>query len=773
MGKTNKIIFILFIASFMSACSSTKYVGKEEFLLERVNVKVDDHHVNRTELKRTVRQKTNTRILGASRFHLWMYNLSGRNESKNINKWLRRIGEAPVIYSPFLTEQSTERMKSYLMNKGYYDAEITDTAVFKRRKAFVTYRVKAGPLTTVNHISFKNRTQNNVNRIAEQSGLQETYYRDTVSTLLHTGMPLDMDVLDQERDRITQMLREKGYFNFSKQFIQFFADSSTVDNQRVADLFVRIVENTVDTTVYKRYFVQDIVIDFDYDPLLNVNRTDTLINTLLYDGYRIYYREKLKIRPKVITETIQIHRMELYNVQQVLETYTRLQALNLFRFINIEFREIEGEGEVKALNCIVQLTPLKRQSYNVFVEGTNTSGNFGVGGNFVYSHRNLFKGGENFSVGVWGTLKKEQLEEKKIFNTHELGAEVKFVTPQFWLPLFRMPNFRRDYAPKTSISIAYSYENTPYYTRSVANARFGYLWRKADKKWRYNVDVVDLNYVWMKNIDQDFLDTLKNEYIKSAYKDHMILSAVFTGVYTDQLIGSTASSYNYFRMNLESSGNFLWAIDRLSGRKRKGSIVDDAYYTWLGVQYAQFIKADAEYRYNWQINKANTLVWRFFIGCGYPYGNMKVMPFEESYYSGGANDQRAWQVRTLGPGSFQAENGYPNSVGDFKLAANMEYRFKLFWLLEGALFVDAGNVWNISRKENRQGTKLTAGFLEQIAIGTGAGLRINANYFLLRFDWGFKVKDPAQSKGKRFVLFDKTAGGFKHSVFNIAIGYPF
>ena len=764
---------MLFIFSFIYACSPVKYVEKEDYLLERVNVCMGEHPVNRAGLKRTIRQKPNMRILGISRFHLGLYNLSGRDESKKINQWLRRIGEAPVVYSPFLTGQSIERMESYLRNRGYYKANVTDSVWFKRRKAFVQYKVDMGPLTVMEDVVFRSRSLN-VNSLSEKSGLLGAYYRDTVSTLLKTGDPLDMEVLDKERERITRMLREKGYFNFSKNFIQFFADSSSSQGKDIAQLFVRVIENAIDTNVYQRYFVQNIYIDFDYDPLLNVSGADTLVNRMDYNGYTILYRDKLKIKPKMITETIQISRMELYNAQQVLETYSRLQALNLFRFINVEFKEVEGGGEVRTLDCVIQLTPLKRQFYTVFVEGTHTSGNLGVGGNFTYNHRNLFKGGENLSIGFWGTLKKGQLDRRgNIFNTHEIGAEIKLVTPQFWLPFFQMQHFRRDYAPKTAVSISSRNENTPYYTRFVANASFGYLWRKSDKHWRYNLNIAEMNYVWMKRVDQEFMDSIKNDYIKSAYKTHMILSSVFSVVYTDQDIRRPENNSNYFRVNVESSGNLLWSIDRMSNRSREGESGGDRYYTCLGVRYAQFLKADAEYRFNWYINRANSLVWRFFIGCGYPYGNMRALPFEESYYSGGANDLRAWQVRMLGPGSFpQPLYSFPNSVGDFKLAANMEYRFKLVWLLEGALFVDTGNVWNINSIENRADAKLSPDFYKQLAVGTGAGVRVNANYFLLRFDWGFKMRDPMKLEGNRFVLFTKD-GGLKNSVFNVAIGYPF
>ncbi|MDR1273194.1 MAG: BamA/TamA family outer membrane protein [Odoribacteraceae bacterium] len=775
METPNKITFFLFISLFACACSPLKYVGEEEYLLDRARVTSDSHELKRADLKKGIRQKPNTRLLASVRFHLWLYNLSGRDTSRRLNRWLRGIGEAPVIYSPLLAGRSVRQMELALQNEGYYRANVSDTVYFKKRRARVEYRVHAGQRTSIESVSFRSRSRSDANRVAERTGLLDVYYRDTTATTLHPGQPLDIDLLDSERERITEALRAKGYYNFSKNFIQFIADSTR--GGEGASLAVRIADNTNDTNLFRRYFVRDIRIDLDYDQLATMNGADTVTSRLNYNGYTIIYRDGLKINPKVIVETIQINKNELYNIQQVLETYSRLQALNLFRLVSIEFKEGEGESPVKPLDCTIRLTPLKRQSYNVSVEGTNTSGNLGIGGNFTYNHRNLFKGGEDFSIGVWGTVKKERLREGAgIFNTREIGAEVKFVTPQFWMPVFWMKNFRRDFAPRTLLSFSYGFEDTPYYTRSIVSARFGYLWRKADKRWRYGLNIADMNYVQMNNVESSFIDSLKNEYIKSAYTDHMILSAVFTATYTDQLLTRKESSYNYFRVNVESSGNLLWAIDKAAGRTRQNVVANDYYYKCLGVRYAQFVKMDAEYRYHWSMSRGNSLVWRFMAGCGYPYGNMKVLPIEEAYYCGGANDLRAWQARTLGPGSFlSANNGrrwYPNSVGDFKLAANVEQRFALFWLLEGAIFVDAGNVWNVHPKEDRAGSRLTSEFYKQVAIGTGAGLRLNANYFLLRFDLGIKVKDPTRAGGDRFVLFNRH-GGLRRSVFNIAIGYPF
>lgn len=766
-----KVLFVFLIYNFSSSCSSTKYVGENEYLLENVKVKLEGKQVNKSEIKKNIRQKPNTRILGVARFHLGLYNLSGRNGQKRLNKWLRSIGEAPVIYSDFMTDRSGAQIELYLHNKGYFNVSVRDTVLLRKKKAYVEYRVTPGPVTIMQDIRFTDPYNYLANELSDSVSLMQLVLEDSLRSLLKPGQPLDVEILDKERERITKMLREKGYFNFSKKFIQFYADTSFSETPDVARMLLNIPKNPIDTNAYETFRIRDVHINFDYDPLLILTHADSAYVDTTYREYGIVYYNKLKVAPKLIIETIQFKEGELYNIQKVIDSYARLQALSLFKFINIVFKETKGAQGEKLLTCEVQLSPIKRQSYNVFLEGTHNSGNIGVGGNLTYNHRNLFRGAENLSISVWGALKKEQLNEKgKIFSTTEIGTELKLITPQFWMPIFRMKDFRRNYAPKTSVSLSYSFEHTPFYSRRVAGAKFGYLWRKGDKRWRYNFDLIDFNYVLMHRVDSGFVAGLKNEYIKSAYTDHMIFSADFSAIYTDQII-NTKSSYNYFRGNLETSGNFLLALDKVIGAT-KTTDNGERYYKALGVRYAQYVKADGEYRFNHYVNNANTVVYRVFLGCGYPYGNMKVLPFEEAFYGGGANGIRAWQARTLGPGSYVAEDKYPNSVGDFKLEANVEYRFKLFWLLEGALFLDAGNIWNINRFEDRKGTMLTTGFYKQIAVGTGGGLRLDANFFLLRFDLGIKMCDPSKPEKQRFVLFDN-GKWLKNTVFNIAIGYPF
>lgn len=760
VGVLCSFIWILF------SCSSVKYVPEDDYLLNKNRIHLYSDELSSSELKKIVRQSPNTTILGLFRFHLGLYNLSGRNESRKLNKWLRSIGEAPVIYDSVAKERTISQMELYLQNKGFYESRVRDSVVLKKRRAEVHYRIETPRSTRINEVCFF--TSKNDEMLSEDrriNRVKQLIKEDSVHSLLKSGRRMDVELLEKERERITMMLKERGYYNFSKRYIHFYAD--TLKEPKKANLLVSLLDQGIDENVFRKFSIGDMIINLDYDPLLSSG--DEQYQEFVYQNCIIRYRDKLKINPKLIIESMLFKSGDVYNLKKVNESYSRLQTLGIFKFINILFEEDATDSN--KLLCRVRLTPSKRQSYNVFLEGTNNSGNIGVGGNFAYEHRNLFKGGENLTFDLWGALKKEQIAKDNFFNTTELGAEVKLVTPQFWLPVFRLEEFRRRYAPRTSVSFSYSNELTPFYKRSIVSSRFGYLWQQDKKRWKYGFDLIDLNYVFMNDVDQAFIDGLKSKSIQSAYTSHMILSSNFTTTYSNQTRGSKLS-HAYFRGNIETSGNFLNAVSQLANAPNKSDGNEERFYEIFHVRYAQFVKFDGEYRYHQYINKANTVVYRLFAGVGYPYGNMRVLPFEEAYFCGGANGIRAWNSRTLGPGTFDNEDNYPNSVGDFKLEANIEYRFKLFWLLEGALFMDAGNVWNINKVESRSETKLRSDFYRQIAVGTGIGVRLDVNFFLLRFDLGLKMIDPIQPKDRRFVLFNDN-GGFNRSVFNIAIGYPF
>ncbi|RUT77820.1 BamA/TamA family outer membrane protein [Ancylomarina longa] len=780
-------IFLLSLLLGTASCSTTKYVGEKEYLLNKMVLKVDDKSINTGELKKNIKQKPNLKILGVWRFHLGLYNLSGRNENKGFNKWLRRIGEEPVVYEEFQAKRSLKQIEIYLRKKGYYNSVVRDSVLYKHKKAKIYYYVTANQPYRYRNIyhkvdelpyHFLSESQNK-QELSDTSNLRKYVAADSLSSNIKSGLKVDSDILNEERIRISKLLKNQAYFNFSREYIHFMMDSTNKDHQM--DVFVGMKKPALSKATLK-YRINKLEIFTEYDSKL-VLMNDLVylseLDTMEYENAEFVFRKRMKIKPDVILSSILIKKGDLYNLNTVEQTYSRLQSLNQYKFVNVKFEEVHNtkSDSIGLLDCIIQLTPFNRQSYSVELEGTNSSGNIGFAGNFNYQHKNIFGGAEIFDVQLSNARETVKSSQQTDFNSSEYGIETKMSIPKFLLPFFNAEKFRKSYNPKTSFSLSYNYQQRPDYTRTIADASFGYFW-KSSKYLRHTFNLVELNFVDVKNLSDNFLGSINNLYIQNSFADHVIATSRYSLTYNDQNI-NLPGNYNYLRFNLEVAGNTLGAIDKVFGNSKTidyddNGNIEGSYYDFFGIRYAQYIKSDIEYRFNHRINKANTMVYRLFFGLGYPYGNLKVLPFEKSYFSGGANGLRAWQVRSLGPGSYVSEDAiYPNNTADLKLEANMEYRFKLVWVLEGALFLDAGNIWAISKKDDRKGADFQLNrFYKEIALGTGFGTRIDLKFILFRIDLGLKLRDPSLEESKRWIIAHRPFR-MNQLTFNIGIGYPF
>jgi outer membrane protein assembly factor BamA len=763
-------------------------VGENRYLLNRVVVKTNDKSIATSDLKRNVKQKPNMKILGFWKFHLGLFNLAGKDKSKGFNKWLRRIGEEPVLYEDFQTKRSSSQLKIYLQQKGYFNAEVRDSVAFKKKKARVYYFVDAKEPYRY-HSIYRGLNELPYNFLSpfqaesempDSTEIRKFIIADKENSNVKSGDKVDSDVLANERIRISKSFKNQGYFNFSREYIHFLMDSTSKNKQM--DVFVG-VKTPEDSSAIKKYRINQISIFTEYDTklmLLNDENYLNALDTMQYEGFNFIYKDKIKIKPDVILSSILIRKGEFYNLKSVEQTYSRLQSLNQFKFVNVKF-EVDPNSvnkPVADLNCIIQLSPYDLQSYSVELEGTNSWGNIGFAGNLNYQHKNLFGGAEILDLQLSIAKETYYSSDETDFNSTEYGIESKLSIAKFLLPLFSAEKFRKSYNPNTVFSLSYNYQERPDYTRTILDASFGYEW-KSTKYISHSFNLMELYFVDVKNVSDDFLSEISSLYIQNSFTDHVIPASSYSLVYNDQNINK-AGAYNYFKFNLETAGNTLNGLNKLLGRSKNITYdddgeVDETYYDFFGIRYAQYVKADFEYRYNQYINKANKMVYRILAGAGVPYGNYGVLPFEKSYVSGGASGIRAWQIGSLGPGSFVTDEDvdYPYNYADLKLEANLEYRFKLFWVLEGALFVDAGNIWALSSDDEREGAcfKLNR-FYKEIALGTGFGTRVDLSFILFRIDLGLKLRDPSADVEKSWVIAHRP---FKLSQlnFNIGIGYPF
>jgi outer membrane protein assembly factor BamA len=736
--------------------------------MSNIDYRIDNKQINKEELSSYVRQEENLKILGFIKFHLWLYNLSKKNKTKS---WFREIGEPPAIYDEVLINKSTSQIQQYLYNKGYYKAKVSSKVDLKKKKARATYIIETGNPYIIRNITYN----------IKDSRINDYFQANKDESLIKSGDIFDVDVLDQERSRITRLLNNKGFFKFMDEYIHFKIDSSLSSLQADIEMTIdnpRLSSDLSKETAHKQFYIKDYSINV-FTPQKGINSVNfqDFSDTTRLDGLTFFHKGRIPLKVKTIAKTIEMVPGDLYSKTKEERTQNNLYSIRQFKFVNIQFSEDQTSNDsLKGwLNGKIFLPIQVKQNYSFDIEGTNTSGNFGIAGNLNYQHRNLFKGGEIFDITLKGATER-QLTEGGTFVMNELGTVVKLSLPGFWLPV-NEKKLNLYSMPITSFSASYNFQERRDYTRTILNATLGYQW-KSSANISHSLNLVDLNSVYIYRIDPAFLEDIKNLYIKSSYTDHIISATSYSWIYNNQNI-KKKPDYQYFRMNLETAGNTLWVLSSLTGREKfnsedPSSEFNTTYYKLFNTRFAQYLKGDFEYRYGYRFDKYNSIATRAFFGIAFPYGNFNVVPFEKRYFTGGANGIRAWQVRTLGPGSYSEDSlDYPNQSADIKMEANIEYRFKLFWMIEGALFVDAGNVWAINRNDNREGAVFKFNkFYDEFAVGTGFGLRLVTNYFIVRTDLGLKLRDPALLPGERWIPGNRKFNSSDLNL-NIAIGYPF
>lgn len=758
-----QLLLLCYLSILLLSCRTTRYVPENEYLLDKVNITSTDSRVKPKDLRPYLKQKSNLKILGILRFHLGIYNMSGKNDEKGINKWLRKIGEAPVIYDEFENKKSIEELKKYLRNKGFTDAEIMDSVEYypNRKRAIVNFNVRPGVPYTIKNHSLK---------IYDRE-IDYMVRADSSKSIIKEGMLFDLDKLNDERTRIMQLLRSKGYYKFNVSDIVFNVDT-TVGRKQVIDTLV--IKNPMVTNEngklveqeHKRYQISDIYYITEYDPRKALNLQNNYLksmDTLQVKGRYFLYEDKIKIKPEILLNNTVFEPFQTYDYRKVSLTHTLLLQMPIIQYDNIRFYDKYEDGK-DYLDCYIQLTQAKSQSFSLDLEGTNSNGNIGAAATIGYQHRNLFKGAEIFnSQLVVGSETQTSLEDNTNFNSMLIGINNSLTYPKFIFPGFSS-RLQKKLKASTEFQASYNFQNRPDYTRYISQLGMRYNWQ-GESLWAKSLSVFDFNYVGIPYLSDSWWDRIKNTFERYSYEPHVISSWGITTVYNDQVRGQFRNN-RYLRLSAETSGNILNGIQAITHAPQDST----GSYLFLDVPISQYVKFDVDGVYNNYINEKNNVVYRLAIGVAYPYGNRKVLPFEKRYFAGGANSLRAWQVRSLGPGTF-SDTLNINQLGDIRLEANLEYRFKLVSIFEGAFFFDAGNIWTIyDYAEDQPGGVFRFNtFYKQIALGYGTGLRIDMSYFVFRFDFGVKLHDPQKAAGNRWV-FNPV---WRDTAFNFAIGYPF
>lgn len=731
--KLIKLYIALTALILLTACSATKFISDGDYLLDQVEVKSAQKDFNVSLLEPYVRQKANSKWFSLFKIPLATYSLSGTDTIRWINRTLKNIGEAPVVYDTVMAERSCEALRSAMSNMGYLHSEVELQTRHKGKKVRVTYILKPGEPYYLRNVRYD---------IADDS-IRALLDADRQYTL-RTGAPFTVERLDAERNRITNFLLENGYYKFNKDFIHFSADSAR--DSREIDLTLHLDK---------------------YRPNSNAPETLHPRYTIGTVSYASGDKGNIQLRPKVLQYNTAIIPGTPFSANALQKTYNSFARLKAIRYTNIKFSELP---DTSVLDCDIQVSTNKPHTLSFQPEGTNTAGDLGAAASLTYENRNIFHGSELFSIELRGAFEAiTGLEGYQNQDYEEYSVEAKLQFPRFVAP-FLSKTFRRRSTASSELSVAWDLQNRPEFHRRVFSTAWRYRWAEPRHHVSYRFDLLDLNYVYMPWISatfkHDYLDSVsnRNAILRYNYEDLFIMKMGFGITYNNDKLA--------LRANVETAGNLLGAFANMASFRKN----DVGQHTLFNIAYAQYVKFDFDFTKQIRFDTHNVLALHGAFGIAYPYGNSTVLPFEKRYFSGGANSVRGWGVRELGPGKFKGTDGridFINQTGDMKLDLSAEYRTFLFWKFDGAAFIDAGNIWTLrSYAEQPGGQFKISEFYKQIAVAYGVGLRLNFGYFILRFDMGMKAINPAYENHKEHYAFLNPDFGRDFS-FHFAVGLPF
>ena len=785
-----RVVLIAAVCIGCASCSVTRKIPDGQYLVQKVRIEDDKstprkERIRAAELERYVRQSPNKRFLGLN-VGVWLYEQANPDKHNWWNNCKRRIGQEPVLLDMDLTERSAKNLKVYMDSRGFLSSEATyevDTTS-RRKRASITYRTRQLLPYRIDSISYDFRDK----------FLEQIILPDTAHTLIRRGDIFDITRLNEERERIASYLKDRGYYNFSVNNIEYIAD--TLAGDHLVDLKVVVKqyltgydargEAVMDNhTVYR---IDRINIFPNYDPA--AARSDPhfrdRLDTLYYRGLNIVYEGKPNLRPSVLRQAVPLYPNYVYNADQVTRTYTDLMSLGYFRSTKVAFveqpRDVDitnivtyvGESADSTqtrytqegyLQCDILCTPALKQSFKVELEGSTTSSFYGLSATVGYQNRNIFRGAESFDIAFTGGYEFMKTPDARKRNATEFGVTTGLSFPRFLMP-FRTRRYRSVNQPKTKLEFSINFQDRPFYRRTLSSLGLTYMWSNA-RYSSFSLRPVDINVVDMGYLDDAFLEGTQNEYLKESFKTSFIAGLNFGYVFNNQLkhIGGNAT---LVRFNLETAGNLIDGLEHLFSKPVQGQ----SYYHIFGIRYSQYVRSDLSLSRKIMLGEKVALAGRIYAGVAWPYGNSDAMPFDRLFYAGGGNGMRGWAPRTLGPGTppRKTDTEYPMQLGDLKLEANLELRFPIWGILHGATFFDAGNVWYMnSKRYDADAIFHFRDFYKELGFNTGFGLRFDIKFVVLRLDWGVQLYNPGEPVGERWIHNFK----WRNMALNFGVGYPF
>ena len=796
--ELNKYLYICMLTLFVLSCGVSRHTPQGSYYLQGFTISEDDstsvnERISAYTFETYLQQLPNKRLLGMN-FYVWAYNLANPEKDNAWTRFLHSIGQEPIYYDEMLTKRGADNLKVYMNSQGYYASTTSfkvDTTSRKGR-AYVTYRVKQNkPYTIVSHdYSF------------HDSLLRDIVIRDTVSSLVKVGDVFNATVLDAERSRIANDLRKCGYYDFTTNNVAYIADTLAGDNSVTLRTIIKrhlagydakgmpIMQNNT------RYRVNDVNIISDFDPTIIMSDTAYLsrVDTTTFNNLNIIYEgRETNVRSKVLRQAVPIYANTYFNSTLVDETYNNLMSIGYFKSAKVTLKQSAEAGDsimmskynradtlstrspIGNLTCNILCTPALTQSIKLEAEGSSTASFYGLSLTAGYQNRNIFRGAEALNLAF--TTGYEYMKDKNASKRRatEMGVATGLSFPRFIIPVLS-DKFPMVLKPRTKVEVSVNYQDRPYYKRTLASASWNYSWRNSGYS-SFNVRPININLIDVDNVDPDFYNNLNNDYLELSFQTQLVAGLSFNYVYNDQMKHGAAGDATLIRYNFESSGNLIDVLERGLDKPVFSGSSGDVYHIF-GVPYAQYVRTDLSLSRKIVLGKNTALAARLYGGVGVTYGNSKssLLPFDRLFYAGGSNSMRGWSPRTLGPGSTYAgstvaSEDFPNKVGDVKLEANLEFRFPVWSIINGATFLDCGNVWyrNDKLTADPAGVFHLNSFYKQLGLNTGIGMRIDITFAILRIDWGFQLHNPNRLEGQRWIR----KFNWNDTTLNFGVGYPF
>ena len=766
LSFSGNYLSIIAMLLLFTSCSNLKYLDENQQLYTGSNIKIESEEkiTNKgelvSEIERVIRPKPNEKFL-FWRPRLWFYNVAGEDPGNALTSYMRNtIGRPPVLFEDFKVDRSIRLIENRLFNMGFFDAQIDHKIRESEKKAGLEFTVALNPAFTIAELL----------PIDSETDIAIHINESLDKSLIKPGRDYRLSILREERERITTNLKEMGYFYFHPDFLIFRAD--TTSGEREVSLSLALKTNIPDNAI-KRFYLRNIYINADFSLASEHDANDSIY---LENGIYLSNNNG-EFKPSTLNQAVFFEKDKLYNSNDHDLTLNHLMGLGVFKFVNLRFSEV-GEKEKPYLDLKVQLSPLDKKSISAEIRGVTKSTNFaGPALSLSFNNRNFLGGAENFTLNLDGAYETYIGQRERSANSWEAGATAELIIPRFVVP-FGISTLSPRFIPKTRIGLTFDFRNrTDAFSISSIRSNFGYLWNQSVTS-QYRFDPLVFNVFSLGSVSDEYQQIfLEEQLLRRGLFEQFLLGSEFTYYYNSRLRERKKHGW-YIEYNIDLSGNIAYLV--INGLNL-GEEQEDGGYEIFNQSFSQYARNDFDLRYYLDMGQNQKLVTRLAAGIGVPYGNSSTLPYVKLFTTGGSNSIRAFHPRSLGPGTYQSPDTLQTSFniyqsGDIKLELNLEYRFSMTNVIKGAVFADAGNVWNLQERERTPGGKFEySGFLSQMALGTGFGLRFDFTFFILRLDLAFPLAVPYDDSSGYFQKLDFSDKSWRRDnlLLNLAIGYPF